>query len=60
MRQVSLVGLVGPAFERILTDSPASSALPRERTGWQPTSPGLTDDPDAGRYFETQRVVSRA
>ena len=32
-------------------DSPASSALTRERMGWQPTHPGLIDDLDQGHYF---------
>jgi nucleoside-diphosphate-sugar epimerase len=32
-------------------DSPASSALTRERLGWQPTNPGLIDDLDKGHYF---------
>jgi nucleoside-diphosphate-sugar epimerase len=32
-------------------DSPASSALTRERMGWQPTHPGLIDDLDQGQYF---------
>jgi nucleoside-diphosphate-sugar epimerase len=41
-------------------DCPASSALTRERTGWQPTHPGLIDDLDQGHYFDTQRMISRA
>jgi len=32
-------------------DAPASSALTRELTGWQPTQPGLIDDLDKGHYF---------
>jgi len=32
-------------------DSPASSALTRERMGWEPTHPGLVDDLDEGHYF---------
>ncbi len=32
-------------------DSPASSALTRELTGWQPTHPGLIDDLEQGHYF---------
>ncbi len=29
----------------------ASSALTRERLGWQPTHPGLIDDLEQGHYF---------
>jgi nucleoside-diphosphate-sugar epimerase len=32
-------------------DIPASSALTREVTGWQPVQPGLLDDLDKGHYF---------
>jgi nucleoside-diphosphate-sugar epimerase len=32
-------------------DTPASSALTRERLGWQPTGPGLIDDLEEGHYF---------
>jgi nucleoside-diphosphate-sugar epimerase len=32
-------------------DSPASSALTRELTGWQPTQPGLIEDLEKGHYF---------
>ena len=32
-------------------DSPVSSVLTRERTGWQPTHPGLIEDLDQGHYF---------
>ena len=32
-------------------DLSASSALTRERLGWQPTRPGLLEDLDHGRYF---------
>jgi nucleoside-diphosphate-sugar epimerase len=32
-------------------DSPASSALTRELTGWQPTHPGLIEDLEKGHYF---------
>jgi nucleoside-diphosphate-sugar epimerase len=32
-------------------DSPASSALTRERLGWQPTQPGLIEDLEKGHYF---------
>jgi nucleoside-diphosphate-sugar epimerase len=34
-------------------DSPASSALTRELTGWQPTHPGLIEDLEKGHYFRT-------
>jgi len=33
-------------------DMPASSALTRERFGWQPTYPGLIADLEAGHYFQ--------
>jgi len=32
-------------------DSPASSTLTREPTGWQPTQPGLIEDLEKGHYF---------
>jgi nucleoside-diphosphate-sugar epimerase len=32
-------------------DQPASSALTRQRMGWNPTHPGLVDDLEAGHYF---------
>ena len=32
-------------------DSPASSALTRERFDWKPTGPGLVEDLDQGHYF---------
>jgi nucleoside-diphosphate-sugar epimerase len=43
-------------------DSPASSALTRERFGWQPAQPGLIEDLDgAGEYFATApAAASRA
>lgn len=34
-------------------DQPASSALTRELTGWQPTQPGLIEDLDKGHYFRS-------
>ena len=34
-------------------DVPGSSALTRERLGWQPTEPGLLADLDQPHYFET-------
>jgi nucleoside-diphosphate-sugar epimerase len=36
----------------LAVDSPASSALTRERMGWEPTHPGLIDDLDQGHYFD--------
>jgi hypothetical protein len=36
----------------ITLDGPASSALTRERTGWQPAQPGLIPDLDKGHYFD--------
>jgi nucleoside-diphosphate-sugar epimerase len=33
------------------SDVPASSALTRQRFGWQPVQPGLIADLDAGHYF---------
>lgn len=33
------------------TDNPASSALTRERLGWQPVHPGLIPDLEQGHYF---------
>lgn len=36
----------------LAVDSPASSALTRELTGWQPTHPGLLEDLDKGHYFD--------
>jgi nucleoside-diphosphate-sugar epimerase len=41
-------GWIGPFFA---VDTPASSALTRQRLGWTPTHPGLVDDMDAGSYF---------
>ena len=32
-------------------DAPASNALTRELTGWEPAGPGLIEDLDAGHYF---------
>jgi nucleoside-diphosphate-sugar epimerase len=32
-------------------DQPASSAITRERMGWNPTHPGLIEDLEAGHYF---------
>jgi hypothetical protein len=33
-------------------DVPASSALTRQRFGWQPSGAGLLEDLDRGHYFE--------
>jgi nucleoside-diphosphate-sugar epimerase len=41
-------GLLAPF---LAADLPASSALTRERTGWQPAHPGLIEDLDEGHYF---------
>jgi nucleoside-diphosphate-sugar epimerase len=41
-----LAGFVG-------IDAPASSELTRELLGWQPAHPGLIDDLDKGRYFDS-------
>lgn len=40
-------GFLGSVFA---VDQPASSALTRERFGWQPTHPSLLDDLNAGGY----------
>jgi nucleoside-diphosphate-sugar epimerase len=37
-------------------DVPASSALTRERLGWEPTHPGLIEDLDQGHYFQDPSV----
>ena len=42
-------GFLGAIFG---LDSPASSALTRERYAWQPQQPGLIDDLNQGHYFE--------
>ena len=36
-------------------DVPASSALTRERLGWEPVQPGLIADLEQGHYFEAAR-----
>ena len=38
-------------------DVPASSALTRERTGWEPTQPGLIADLGEGHYFKAAAAV---
>jgi nucleoside-diphosphate-sugar epimerase len=39
-------------------DVPASSALTRERLGWEPTRQGLIDDLEEGHYFEQARTAA--
>ena len=36
-------------------DNPTSSALTRQRLGWQPQGPGLIADIDQGHYFTHER-----
>ncbi|MCD2193444.1 SDR family oxidoreductase [Actinomycetospora endophytica] len=36
----------------VTLDSPASSAITREVTGWSPSGPGLLEDLDKGHYFD--------
>ncbi|MET0406153.1 MAG: SDR family oxidoreductase, partial [Cystobacter sp.] len=45
--------LAGP----LSMDAPTSSALTRERLGWQPKHPGLLGDLDAGHYFDTRSAT---
>jgi nucleoside-diphosphate-sugar epimerase len=47
-------GWIGAFFA---LDVPASSALTRERMGWQPAHPGLIADLDEGHYFQLQAAV---
>lgn len=42
-------GSLGPL---VSLDSPASSALTQDQTGWRPAQPGLIPDLDAGHYFQ--------
>jgi nucleoside-diphosphate-sugar epimerase len=42
----------------VAADIPASSALTRERLGWQPTNPGLIEDLDAGHYFQEKHAAA--
>ncbi|HEX9031852.1 MAG TPA: SDR family oxidoreductase [Streptosporangiaceae bacterium] len=44
-------GHFGWLADLLAVDSPASSALTREQTGWQPAHPGLVDDLEKGHYF---------
>jgi nucleoside-diphosphate-sugar epimerase len=44
------------AFYRL--DAPASSALTRERLGWEPVHPGLIADLEEGHYFEGVRAAT--
>jgi nucleoside-diphosphate-sugar epimerase len=39
-------------------DSPASSALTRERFGWEPRQPGLIEDLEEGHYFNVATPVA--
>ena len=48
-------GFLGGFFS---LDVPRSSALTRERMGWEPTQPGLIVDLEEGHYF--QRAESAA
>lgn len=38
-------------------DIPASSALTRELTGWEPTHPGLMEDLEADFYYRDPAVA---
>jgi len=42
----------------LAADSPASSTLTRELTGWHPTQPGLIADLEQGHYFQHAIDVS--
>jgi hypothetical protein len=37
-------------------DMPASSALTRQRLGWNPSGPGLIADLEGMRYFEAVKA----
>ena len=39
-------------------DAPASSALTRERLGWNPVQPGLIEDLEQGHYFKLAEAVT--
>jgi hypothetical protein len=38
----------------VSADNPTSSALTRQRLGWQPTHPGLIADLNDGHYFTSR------
>jgi nucleoside-diphosphate-sugar epimerase len=42
----------------VALDCPASSALTRERMGWNPVQPGLIADLQAGHYFDQARQAA--
>jgi len=46
----ALFGFIGHV---LAMDGPTSNALTRERLGWHPTHPGLLQDLEQGRYFDT-------
>jgi nucleoside-diphosphate-sugar epimerase len=45
-----LLGFIGQV---LAMGGPSSSALTQERLGWHPTRPGLIQDLEKGRYFDT-------
>ena len=45
-------GWIGGFFA---ADVPASSALTRERLGWEPVEAGLIADLEAGHYFQAEQ-----
>lgn len=47
---VQLLGFIGHV---LALGGPSSSELTRERLGWHPTQPGLVQDLEQGRYFDT-------
>ncbi|MFI6513517.1 SDR family oxidoreductase [Streptosporangium sp. NPDC050855] len=48
-------GHFGWLADFLSVDSPASSDLTRELTGWHPTGPSLVEDLEKGHYFRTDR-----
>ncbi|HTB72428.1 MAG TPA: SDR family oxidoreductase [Polyangiaceae bacterium] len=48
-----VAGLLGFVGHALAIDGSASNALTRERLGWHPTHPGLIQDLEQGRYFDT-------